>query len=83
MGFFVALAVGYVVGARTGSKDLDEVGRALKALSASDEFADVVSAVRSHLGHTLRELAGAIEGAPKELETGDLVERVRHLFVRN
>ena len=83
MGFFVALAVGYVVGARTGSKDLDEVGRALKALSASDEFADVVSAVRSHLGHTLRELAGAIEGAPKELETGDLVERVRHLFGRN
>jgi len=83
MGFFVALAVGYVVGARAGSKDLDEVGKALKALSASDEFADVVSAVRSHLGHTLRELAGAIEGAPKELETGDLVERVRHLFVRN
>ncbi len=83
MGVFVALAVGYVVGARTGSKDLDEVGKALKALSASDEFADVVSAVRSHLGHTLRELAGVIEGAPKELETGDLVERVRHLFVRN
>jgi hypothetical protein len=69
-----------VVGARTGSKDLDQVGKALKALSASEEFADVVSAVRSHLGHTLRELAGMVEGAPHEIETGDLVERVRHLF---
>ena len=64
MGVFVALAVGYVVGARTGSKDLDQVGKALKALSASEEFADVVSAVRSHLGHTLRELAGDDRGRP-------------------
>ena len=83
MGFFVALAVGYVVGARTGSKDLDQVGKALKALTASEEFADVVSAVRSHLGQTLRELAGMIEGPPEELETGDLVDRVRHLIARN
>jgi hypothetical protein len=83
MGIFVALAVGYVVGAHTGSKDLDQVGKALKALSASEEFADVVSAVRSHLGHTLRELAGMVEGAPRELETADLVERVRYLFPRS
>ena len=83
MGVFIALAVGYVVGARTGSKDLDQVGKALKALSASEEFADVVSAVRSHLGHTLRELAGMVEGAPKQIESGDLVERVRQLFPRS
>jgi hypothetical protein len=82
MGVFVALAVGYVIGARTGSKDLDQVTQALKALSASEEFADVVAAVRSHVSHTLREVAGMIEGKPSELETGDLVERVRHLFPR-
>jgi hypothetical protein len=82
VGVFVAFAVGYVVGARAGSKDLDQVARALKALSASDEFADVVSAVRSHVGHTLRELAGMIEGTADEAETADLVDRVRHLFVR-
>lgn len=83
MGVFVALAVGYVIGARTGSKDLDQVTQALKALSASEEFADVVSAVRSHVGHTLRELAGMIEGTADEMETGDLVDRVRHLIVRS
>jgi hypothetical protein len=82
MGVFIALAVGYVIGARAGSKDLDQVARSLKALSESDEFADLVSAVRSHAGHTLRELAGMIEGTAEELETGDLVDRVRYLFVR-
>ena len=54
MGVLVALAVGYVVGARAGSKDLDQVTQALKALTASEEFADVVTAVRSHVGHTAR-----------------------------
>jgi hypothetical protein len=83
MGVFVALAVGYVIGARAGSKDLDQVTQALKALSASEEFADVVSAVRSHVGHTLREVAGMIEGGPSEIDTDDLVVRVRHLFARN
>ena len=83
MGVFVALAIGYFVGARAGSKDLDEVGQALKALSASEEFADVVSAVRSHVGHTLRELAGIVEGRPDDAESADLVDRVRHLFARD
>jgi hypothetical protein len=82
MGVLVGLAVGYVIGARTGSKDLDQVTQALKALTASEEFADVVSAVRSHVSHTLREVAGMIEVKSSELETGDLVERVRQKFAR-
>jgi hypothetical protein len=84
MGVLVALAVGYVVGARVGSKDLDQVTRSLKALTASEEFADVVSAVRSHVGHTLRGVADVIEGTTKDVDagTGDLVDRVRQLFGR-
>ena len=53
---FIALVVGYVMGAKAGSRDLDQVTSSLKRLGESEEFADVVSAVRSHLGHTLREL---------------------------
>lgn len=83
MGVLTALAVGYVIGARAGSKDLDQITQALKALSASEEFADVVSALRSHVGHTLRELGEMIEGgAPVSNVTGDLVDQVRHLFGR-
>jgi hypothetical protein len=84
MGMFVALVVGYVIGARAGSKDLDQLTTSLKALRESDEFADVVSAVRAHVGHTLRELASSVDGgapAPEE-PAGDLVERVKLIVGR-
>lgn len=87
MRVFVALAAGYVIGARAGSKDLDDLTRALKALRDSDELADVVTALRSHLGQTLRELAAAVDGQPRgqldAAEAGDLVDRVRHLVGRS
>ena len=85
MGIFVALAVGYVIGARVGSRDLDQVTESLKALAASDEFADVVGAVRSPLGHTLRELAGVLDGGGDTTvaEPVDLVDRVKLLVGRD
>ena len=85
MGIFVALAVGYVIGARVGSRDLDQVTESIKALAASDEFADVVGAVRSHLGHTLRELAGVLDGGGDATvaEPVDLVDRVKLLVGRD
>ncbi len=81
---FVALVVGYVIGAQAGSKDLDQVVRSLKALRETEEFGDVVSAVRSHVGHTLRELATMVDGEGEPAtENGDLVDKVRHLFARD
>jgi hypothetical protein len=81
---FLALVAGYVMGAKVGSRDLDQVASSLKRMAESEEFADVVTAVRSHVGHTLRELGAMLDGEsePSE-ETGDLVEQVRHLFARD
>jgi hypothetical protein len=76
----VALGVGYVVGAKTGGKDLDQLGRSLKALCETDEFSDVVSAGRAQVASTLRELAAIVDGGRLQPVTnGDLVTRVRHL----
>lgn len=82
MKVFLALAAGYVIGARTGSEHFDEVVRSLRAIKDSEEFHDLLSSVRSHAGATLRELASMIErptGGDEALAAGDLVERVRHL----
>jgi hypothetical protein len=80
----LALVVGYVVGAKSGGKDLDRLGQSLKALCETDEFADVVSAARAHLGSTLRELASVVDGEHKAPEmSGDLVARVRTLVGRD
>jgi hypothetical protein len=85
MGYFLAVLAGYVLGAKAGSKDLDDVVRSLKAVRDTEEFGDLVSALRSHAGHTLRGLADMIDGDTPmpAIETGDLVDRVRHIFGRN
>jgi hypothetical protein len=94
MGLLAGLAIGWVMGQRTDRTDVDEIVRSLKSLAGTDEFADVVSAVRAHLGQTLRALADVVEGAPRALagaarsQAGtvadpaedDLVDQVRHLF---
>jgi hypothetical protein len=84
MNILVALAVGYLVGARTGGKDLDQLSRSLKALCETDEFADVITAARAQMAATLRELASIVDGGQAAgVPTGDLVARVRHMVGRD
>jgi hypothetical protein len=84
MKILAALAIGYFVGAKTGGKDLDQLGRSLKALCDTEEFADVVSAARAQMGSTLRELASMVDGGRlPDASSGDLVARVSHLVGRD
>ena len=82
MGPLVAMAIGYVVGARTGRKGLDDMVQAAKAVVRSEEFADLVAVTRTHLAGAMRELATVVERgvAKDEIEpSADLVERVRSI----
>ena len=83
MKVFLALAAGYVLGARTGSEHFEEVVRSVRAIKDSEEFHDLVASVRNHAGATLRELATMIDrpagDGSDSAAAGDLVERVRHL----
>ena len=86
MKVFMGLVVGYLIGARSGGKDLDELNRSVKALADTDEFADVVTAARAQLGHTLRELAAIVDGNNGDRPDDpslDLVDRVRHIVSRS
>ena len=77
----VAFAAGCVVGARAGTQDFRDVTQSLNAIRRSQEFHDLVTALRSHAGQTLRHLADVIEdrNAGAAVSTDDLVERVRHI----
>jgi hypothetical protein len=80
----VALTVGYILGAKTGAKELEQFNRSLAALFGTEEFSDVVSSARSQVGGTLRELASMVEGGQHLSEVGgDLVARVRSLAGRD
>jgi hypothetical protein len=80
MGFLLVFAAGYVMGARAGGESLDEVVDAMHAIRESEEFHDLVSALRSHAAHSLRGLAGMLESGRQpdgSVSTGDLLERMR------
>jgi hypothetical protein len=80
MKLLMALAAGYVIGVKAGSRDLDQLALSLKALTDTDEFGEVVAAARAHVGGTLRELASIVDGEHQLPDLGgDLVSRVRSL----
>ncbi len=84
MGVLLAWALGYVVGARSGVHDFDDVARALKELRESDEARDLWSVVRSHAAHALRSAAEMLEQPepPGAQMATDLVERVKLMMRR-
>ena len=83
MKVLLALVGGYLVGARAGSRDFDQLTKSFRAVYESEEFEELLTAVRSHAGHTLRELADVIDRGSDMLATNDLVERVRQLAARD
>jgi hypothetical protein len=85
MGMLIAFGAGFVIGARTGKKDFDDLTTSLRALRDSQEFADVMAAARSHASHGLRELASVLDGAGSDAdgESADVVTRVKVLFGRD
>jgi hypothetical protein len=81
MGLLLVFAAGYVMGAHAGGESLDEVIDAVHAIRESDEFHDLVSALRSHAADSLRGLATVLEKGrePTDGRTApsDLLDRVK------
>jgi hypothetical protein len=84
MGLLMAFAVGCVVGARAGSEDFSDVVQSVHAIRESEEFRDLVTALRSHASQTLRSLADMVDKPGTDaISTQDLVERVTRLVGRD
>ena len=83
MGVLLAWAVGYVVGAKGGAQEFDDVVRALKELRDSDEVRELLSVLRSHVAHILRSTADMLEEVPGSQPAGDLVDRVRLMIKKD
>jgi hypothetical protein len=77
MGVLLAWAVGYVVGAKGGAQDFDDVVQAVRELRDSDEARQLLSVLRKHLGKVLRSAANMLEEVAGPQPAGDLVDRVR------
>jgi hypothetical protein len=83
VGLVLAFIAGYVIGARDGSDALDEVIDAAKAVAGSQEFEDLVRALRAHAGHVLQEVGRRIDpssGEPISMST--IIGRARDIVQR-
>ena len=79
----LAFAIGYIVGANSRQEGYREVVESLRAVRESEEFGGLVSAVRSHLSASLRQLAELVDDSPHDdAGAGRLLERVRTLIGR-
>ena len=78
----VDFAAGFVLGAKTGERGLDEVVATAKEVLDSEEFKGFVSALRNHAAFTLRELGDLVDTDTTEPPPGDLIDFVRALVER-
>ena len=84
MGLILAFIAGYVIGARDGSDALDEVIDAAKAVAGSQEFDDLVKALRAHAGHVLQEVGRQIDPSSGEpLSMASILGRAREFVGRD
>jgi hypothetical protein len=74
-------AAGWALGAKSGETHFDEVIQTGKDVLHSQEVADLVHAVRSHVGYSLKALGGLVMGDEAE-PSDDLLDIVRHLVQR-
>ncbi len=86
MELLLVFAAGYVMGSRAGGESLDELIGAAHAIRESDEFHDLVAALRKHAAFSLRNLATVLERVREPTATPDvstdLLDRVRLLVGR-
>ena len=73
---------GWALGAKAGETHFDEVLEAGKGVLHSQEVADLVHALRSHVGYSLKALGGLVMGDEEEPKGDDLLDIVRHLVQR-
>lgn len=79
MGILLAFGVGYVVGARAGERGYQDVVDAIKQLRESEEAHDLMSALRSHVGFTLEDVARRLREDGQPINVGDVLARARRL----
>jgi hypothetical protein len=86
MGLVLVFAAGYVMGSRAGNESFDDVVDAVQSIRRSEEFHDLVAAMRTHAAHSLRGLAMMLEkGREESVEvagSNDLLDRVRLIVGR-
>jgi hypothetical protein len=80
MQILLSFLIGYVVGAKAGGDQFDEVVESAKAVAESEEFRSLLMTLRAHASATLHALGDLLDEAPAEATGDTVVVRVRHMM---
>jgi hypothetical protein len=80
MQILLSFLIGYVVGAKAGGDQFDEVIESARAVAESDEFHSLVASLRSHAAATLHSLGDLLEESPEAISGDSVVTRVRRMM---
>ena len=80
MQILLSFLIGYVVGAKAGSDQLDEVVESARAVAESDEFRSLLRSLRAHAAATLHSLGDVLEQSPEASNGNSVVTRVRRMM---
>jgi phage shock protein A len=80
MGTLFGFVVGYVIGARSGSRTFDEVVDALRAIRDSEEFQALLDATRRHIRATARDLSARLASDEAAPAASEVIARARARF---
>ena len=78
----VEFAAGWAMGAKSGESHFEEVVETARGVLHSQEVADLLHALRSHVGYSLKELGGLVMGDESDPSGDDLLDIVRLLVQR-
>ena len=82
MQILLSFLIGYFVGAKAGSSDVDEVLESAKAVAESEEFHSLVLSLRTHAAATLHSLGDLLEGSPDEGTGDSVIARVQRMMAQ-
>jgi hypothetical protein len=80
MQILLSFLIGYVVGAKAGAEQFDEVVASARAVVKSDEFASLKQSLRAHAAATLHSLGDLLDETPDALSGDSVVARVRRMM---
>jgi hypothetical protein len=80
MQILLSFLIGYVVGAKAGADEFDEVVESARAVAQSDEFRSLLMSLRSHAAATLHSLGDLLEESPAPAGGDNVVARVRRIM---
>jgi hypothetical protein len=80
MQILLSFLIGYVIGAKAGGSQFDDVVDSARGVVESEEFHSLLMSLRTHAAATLHSLGDLVEDTSESTSSENVVARVRRMI---